>query len=229
MIAWIEQRGTMLQILISFATLLVWIFYAQLLFQSYRRARRPKIVINQLFDHAQTTRFMISNMSQEAIHIETVLLCLDNGEEHICQIVTDAEPGAEPGKGHDAWNEDGQHGGDDESRTLSEQLDDFTLQGPLPSGKCIELGSVQRLLARVRRQIARTSDDNEQKFPDKDRDCRIEIIVIGVYSSEKGVIGASRTFVYDREFRLRPEEIKTTRHTGFFARREMGRLHSQYI
>ncbi|MCH2276452.1 hypothetical protein [Thalassospira sp.] len=225
MIAWIEQHGTMLQILISFATLLVWIFYAQLLFQSYRRARRPKIVINQLLDHAQTARFLISNMSQEAIHIETVLLCIDNGNDRVCQVITDAEPG----EGYDARNEDGTHDGNDESRALSERLDDVTLQGPLPPGKCIELGSVNRLLARVRRQIARTSDDNEQKFPDKDRDCRIEIIVIGVYSSEKGVIGASRTFVYDREFRLRPEEIKTMQHTGFFARREMGRLHSQYI
>jgi len=225
MIAWIEQHGTMLQILISFATLLVWIFYAQLLFQSYRRARRPKIVINQLLDHAQTARFLISNMSQEAIHIETVLLCIDNGNDRVCQVITDAEPG----EGYDARNEDGAPDGKDESRALSERLDDVTLQGPLPPGKCIELGSVNRLLARVRRQIARTSDDNKQKFPEKDRDCRIEIIVIGVYSSEKGVIGASRTFVYDREFRLRPEEIKTTQHTGFFARREMGRLHSQYI
>ena len=46
MIDWIEQHSTLLQTAVSLATLLVWIFYAQLLFQNYRRVRRPKIVIN---------------------------------------------------------------------------------------------------------------------------------------------------------------------------------------
>ena len=39
--SWIEQHATLLQVGVSIATLMIWIFYAQLLFQSYRRVRRP--------------------------------------------------------------------------------------------------------------------------------------------------------------------------------------------
>ncbi len=188
MIDWIEQHSTLLQTAVSLATLLVWIFYAQLLFQNYRRVRRPKIVINQMLGNSENARFLISNMSQEAIHIETVVMCLGGGQNRVCQLVTDADP--------DDGTRQSEQNDQNKKTALSARLDEVTLQGPLPSGRCIEL---------------------------------VEIIVIGVYSSEKGVIGASRSFIYDRNGQLRPEEVQTTQHTGFFARRRMARLHSRYI
>ncbi|WP_417816190.1 hypothetical protein [Thalassospira alkalitolerans] len=231
MTAWIEQHSAVLQIIASFATLLVWVFYAQLLFASYRRIRRPKIVINQMLGHSHKARFLISNMSQEAIHIETVLLCLDAGDTRLCEVVTDADP--EQDQDRDGENASGDDGGG----KYQARLEEVTLQGPLASGKCIELGAMPNLLARVRRHIEKSDQDISQKgrviLPDEahenGQDCRIEFIVIGVYSSEKGVIGASRTFVYDCNGNLRPEQVQTTQHSGMLARRRMARLHSQYI
>ncbi|MCC9623117.1 hypothetical protein LPB41_15605 [Thalassospira sp. MA62] len=224
---WIEQHATMLQVGVNVATLMIWIFYAQLLFQNYRRARRPKIVINQMLGKSEKARFLISNMSQEAIHIERVLVCVGSDEDQICEQVTDIDP-----------DEDGDET-DEQKSSRSARLDEVTLQGPLESGRCIELGSLKKLLGRMSRRAQRANHTGAQRAnhtgapgPKDDEDIwgnRIEITVIGVYSSENGVIGASRAFVRDENGDLRPEQIQTTQHAGIFERRRMGQLHAKYV
>lgn len=210
---WIEQHATLLQVGVSIATLMIWIFYAQLLFQSYRRVRRPKIVINQMLGKSDKARFLISNMSQEAIHIDKVLVCLGDETHQVCEQVTDTDP-------------DLDFRNDEVGKSArAARLDELTVQGPLESGKCIELGALQNLMRRIAHQ-ARAGDETEP--PLGQGSCRIEIIVIAVYSSEKGVIGASRAFVCNEGGQLRPEAVQTTQHAGFFARRRMARLHAQY-
>lgn len=214
--SWIEQHATLLQIGVSIATLMVWIFYAQLLFQNYRRARRPKIVINQMLGHSQKARFLISNMSQDAIHIDKVIVCIGDDENTICQQVTDVDPEQDLAT--------------DENRTatrsaLSARLNEVTVQGPLESGKCIELGALPNLLRRIKNK-AENKDRCGQAIDEGE--CRIEIIVMAVYSSEKGVIGAGRIFACDADGNLHPEDVQTTQYTGFFARKRMARLHERY-
>ncbi|MBO6580666.1 MAG: hypothetical protein JJ871_11135 [Thalassospira sp.] len=216
--SWIEQHATLLQIGVSIATLMVWIFYAQLLFQSYRRVRRPKIVINQMLGNSDKARFLISNMSQEAIHIDKVLVCIGDETHQVCEQVTDSDPEV------DFQTDQGS------KSAHAARLEELTVQGPLESGRCIELGALQNLMRRITHQ-ARASDKDTSNDADAamgEGKCRIEIIVIAVYSSEKGVIGASRAFVCDEDGQLHPEMVQTTQHAGFFARRRMARLHAQY-
>jgi len=211
--SWIEQHATLLQVGVSIATLMIWIFYAQLLFQSYRRVRRPKIVINQMLGKSDKARFLISNMSQEAIHIDKVLVCIGDETQQVCEQVTDTDPEV------DFQTDQGS------KSAHAARLDELTVQGPLESGRCIELGALQNLMRRITQQAR--SSDNPDPTTGKGY-CRIEIIVIAVYSSEKGVIGASRAFVCDEGGQLRPEAVQTAQHAGFFARRRMARLHAQY-
>jgi hypothetical protein len=211
--SWIEQHATLLQVGVSIATLMIWIFYAQLLFQSYRRVRRPKIVINQMLGKSDKARFLISNMSQEAIHIDKVLVCIGDETHQVCEQVTDTDPEV------DFQTDQGS------KSAHAARLDELTVQGPLESGRCIELGALQNLMQRITQQ-ARSSDNPDPTAGQEY--CRIEIIVIAVYSSEKGVIGASRAFVCDEDGQLRPEAVQTAQHAGFFARRRMARLHAQY-
>ncbi|KJE37065.1 hypothetical protein UF64_01680 [Thalassospira sp. HJ] len=216
--SWIEQHATVLQVGVSIATLMVWIFYAQLLFQSYRRVRRPKIVINQMLGNSDKARFLISNMSQEAIHIDKVLVCIGDETHQVCEQVTDSDPEV------DFQTDQGS------KSARAARLEELTVQGPLKSGRCIELGALQNLMRRITHQ-ARVSDKDTGTDTDKavgEGKCRIEIIVVAVYSSEKGVIGASRAFVCDEDGKLHPEMVQTTQHAGFFARRRMARLHAQY-
>jgi len=216
--SWIEQHATLLQVGVSIATLMVWIFYAQLLFQSYRRVRRPKIVINQMLGNSDKARFLISNMSQEAIHIDKVLVCIGDETHQVCEQVTDSDPEV------DFQTDQGR------KSAHAARLEELTVQGPLESGRCIELGALQNLMRRITHK-ARASDKDTSNDPDTtmgEGKCRIEIIVIAVYSSEKGVIGASRAFVCDEDGQLHPEMVQTTQHAGFFARRRMARLHAQY-
>ena len=214
---WIEQHATLLQVGVSVATLMIWIFYAQLLFQSYRRVRRPKIVINQMLGTSDKVRFLISNMSQEAIHIDKVLVCLGDETHQVCKQVTDTDPELD-------FQVDKVRTEDRKSARAA-RLNEVTVQGPLESGKCIELGALQNLMRRITQQ-ARANDEPDPAVGQGA--CRIEIIVIAVYSSEKGVIGASRAFACDDGGRLHPEEVQTTQYAGFFARRRMARLHAQY-
>ncbi|KZB72671.1 MULTISPECIES: hypothetical protein [Thalassospira] len=217
--SWIEQHATLLQVGVSIATLMIWIFYAQLLFQSYRRVRRPKIVINQMLGSSDKARFLISNMSQEAIHIDKVLVCVGEGQHQICEQVTDADP------------EQFVKERDPNQSPLSARLEEVTLQGPLEPGGCIELGALQNLLGRIERrsQLSRDAQNDQQDSLSRSDQQRIEIMVIGVYSSEKGVIGASRAFVCEQDGNLHPEAVQTTQHAGFFERRRMARLHAQYV
>lgn len=216
-LGWIEQHATLFQIGLSVATLLVWVFYAQLLFLSYRRARRPKIVINQMLGHSHKARFLISNMSQEAIHIDKVIVCVGDDDHQMCEQVTDVDPERD----HD---KDGNRRSS--SLALSAKLEELTVQGPLESGECIELGALQNLIRRAKDKASGNDGGNHEI---DERDCRIEIIVIGVYSSEKGVIGAGRVFVCDEDGQLRPQDVQTNQYTGFFARRRMARLHERYV
>lgn len=216
--SWVEHHATLLQVGVSIATLMVWIFYAQLLFQGYRRVRRPKIVINQMLGNSDKARFLISNMSQEAIHIDKVLVCIGDETHQVCEQVTDSDPEV------DFQTDKGS------KSAHAARLEELTVQGPLESGRCIELGALQSLMRRITHQ-ARASDNDTSNDADTvmgEGKCRIEIIVIAVYSSEKGVIGASRAFVRDEDGQLRPEAVQTAQHAGFFARRRMARLHAQY-
>lgn len=47
MLDWIKEHQPLISLGISLSTLLVWVFYAQLLLRSFQRQRKPSLIINR--------------------------------------------------------------------------------------------------------------------------------------------------------------------------------------
>lgn len=211
MIEWMKQNGDVLQVIASFSTLLVWIFYAELLKNNYVRTRRPKIIINQALGKSMHSRCLISNMSMENFHVEAVITWLYTDRGARSCVVTDSEA--------------------DREGNLPKTVHDGTLQGPLPSGGCLDAGDLSTMVRRAQRMPfdRQAQSTGENDTGDNDTFYHLEVLVLGVYSSEPGIVGASRLFEFNRDGGISVRDPETKQHRGFFQRRRMYRLHKRFI
>ncbi|MEQ5774157.1 hypothetical protein J4E05_01340 [Thalassospira sp. NFXS8] len=217
MLDWIENYHTVLQITVSFATLGIWIFYAQILMAQYRRTRRPKLLINQTRGRSLRSRFLVSNMSQESVHIDVILVGLhtdgddENAEREHWYLVSDWEPMQ-----------------DDQRADTNEY---GTFQGPLSAGTSLDIGDIKGLITQRNAEHQGQNIDATTDLLDQEgiRCKSFEVMVVGVYSSEKGVIGASRTFDIDKNGRVHPHDAETGQCRTRKERTRMEELHRRYL
>lgn len=183
-------------------TLLVWLFYAQLLFASFRRQRRPKIIINQGWGRQLDSVCLVSNMSAEPIYIECILMTVATDEREYRYEVTDFDETEDP---------------------ATQPASQLTRQGPLQSGHFVNLGTFRNLIRQVSRRAGLLEHGREGVQTLPIRAC--EICVISVYGPEDGMVGARRRFVMDGEDSttnvLRPATIETERLTSRRARKTL--------
>lgn len=207
MIEWVSAHSSFLQFLTSLFTLAVWVFYAQLLLGGYLRQRRPKVVLNQVMALSTKGRFLISNMSAEGIHIESFQVWLHSNEGVRRCTVTEAEM--------------------DREGRLSGSIARGTLQGPLPPSCYIDAGELSTL---VRRARASPSDDGVKPLcTTEDCDYTIELLVLYVYSSAPGIMGARRTFTFDDDGNARPYHVETQQLTSLRERKKMADVYRKYL
>ncbi|WP_083627922.1 hypothetical protein [Salinicola sp. MH3R3-1] len=173
MMNWISQHSSAITALTSLCTLLVWLFYAQLLYLNFKRQRQPKIIINRGFGRSLQARCVISNMSPEPIFIEHIVVILHTDRGKLFQDLIDFERSA----------------GDKGS---ADQLVETTRQGPMASGSYNHIGTFQNVVERVLRWHDIPTDDFQTT--DGRTLQAVELRVIAIYGSEDSPVGASRTF-----------------------------------
>lgn len=88
MLDWLSQNSNALQVLTSFGTLLVWIFYAQLLLGGFLRQRRPRVSVNQGLGQDLDAELMISNMSHEPVLLLSVQAVVETEEGQFVRTIT---------------------------------------------------------------------------------------------------------------------------------------------
>ncbi|WP_230534374.1 hypothetical protein [Microvirga roseola] len=164
---WIASNHQVMGVLANIAMLLVWIAYLQVFVSSYRRQKRPSILINRGAGSGLEARCLISNMSAEVIYIETLIATVETTEGRWSCPVTELLEGRS-------------------------DLKLATRQGPLQTGHFVDIGSFQRLIEPVLQRRAGlrgaiTSDDLESLVA-------FEIKVIAVHGSEDLLAGATRRF-----------------------------------
>lgn len=173
-IQWVIQYKDALTVLISIGTLIVWVLYAQLLLNNYRRQRRPRIIINRGAGKGIGSLCLISNMSAEPIFINQIVLVLNTNHGALSCDVTDIR---------------------EESKGEIEQdliLHNATRQGPLGTGDFTHIGSFATLIQRLAILHAIPMDGHK---PGADwAFSSLEVRVIAFYGSDKHAIGASRGF-----------------------------------
>ena len=194
---WLNDNAQAISAIASICTLMVWVFYAQLLYNSYVRQRRPRVIVNRGRGIGMDALCLISNMSSEAIYIQHLVAVLHTQKGSYSLDVVEYQ----------------QHG--DEEQTDSQQkgaqhtTSYRTHQGPLDSGDYLNIQSFGDIVNQVKEYWE--IDDN----PLQEQNIQLEIRVIAIYGSEDMPTGASRTFNLDLNaspnHQLIPESVDTYR------------------
>ncbi|MCQ3032082.1 hypothetical protein NLO88_15585 [Pseudomonas syringae] len=174
LIQWVIQYKDALTVLISIGTLIVWVLYAQLLLNNYRRQRRPRIIINRGAGKGIGSLCLISNMSAEPIFINQIVLVLNTNQGELCCDVTDIRE---------------ESAGEIDKDLV---LHNATRQGPLGTGDFTHIGSFASLIQRL--ALLHAIPMQGQKPAEGWEFSSLEVRVIAFYGSDKHAIGASRGF-----------------------------------
>lgn len=125
--AWLGNNQGQVGAVLSALTLGVWVLYLQLLLNSYRHQRRPKILINMGAGHTIDAKCVVANMSAEPIYIEAVVLSLALRERQVvCTLSNLNAPSTPEVDPRSQW-----------------------FQGTLDSGELLDLGSYGDLIERT--------------------------------------------------------------------------------
>jgi hypothetical protein len=103
-------------------TVIIWAVYLHLFFSSYRRHRRPKILINRGGGASLRAHCIISNMSELPVYVEAVFVRLENEDSTVVCRLSDLAERTDAGPRR-SW-----------------------FQGPLAGGDLMELDTYERLL-----------------------------------------------------------------------------------
>ncbi|MDR5874981.1 hypothetical protein LPL18_007665 [Halomonas sp. CUBES01] len=200
---WLNENGQAISAITSVLTLLVWFFYAQLLYNSYVRQRRPRVIINRGLGTGQNALCLISNMSSESIYIQHVLALLHTSEDTYMVDVAEYQ----------------------EEKDEQQEKSVRSHQGPLASGDYLHM---QRF-ADIAEQIRVSWELNPDIFDQAN--LQLEIRIIAIYGSEDRPIGASRSFYLNEpdtsKQALIPISVDTTRHNSRLQRRKVKRWAEQ--
>lgn len=130
MIEWLKDSHQLISLIISASTLLVWVFYAQLLLLNFRRQRKPSLIINRGAGRGLSSLCLISNMSAEPMFINQLIVSIETSKGPLELDVTDIRQSI-----------------DDEAAALPDlPIYQATHQGPLRSGDFIHVGTFQGML-----------------------------------------------------------------------------------
>jgi hypothetical protein len=169
---WVINNHQIVSSVANVAMLFVWIAYLQVFVSSYRRQRRPKILVNRGGGATLDARCLVSNMSAEPIYVESLIATVETADRRWSCPVTEL---------HDA-----------EPKESRPDLKLLTRQGPLLSGHFVDIGSFRNLIEPVLRKGPGSRGDAAPEDPEDL--VAFEIKVIAVHGSEDLLAGAVRRF-----------------------------------
>ncbi|MEB2846708.1 hypothetical protein [Endobacterium cereale] len=156
----------------SIGTLCIWAVYLQIFVGGHRRQIKPMLVINHGEGRALNAHCLVTNMSKEPVHIQSVVAkVLADGKTHTAYI-TDAEDIRRSGVAT-GWQR-------------------MTRQGPLQPGTMVDMGTFDCILEYAESTAIENGGELHRKLDEQAE--AIEIIILGIYGSEDLLIGASRKF-----------------------------------
>jgi hypothetical protein len=176
MIEWLKDNHQLISLVISASTLLVWVFYAQLLLLNFRRQRKPSLIINRGAGRGLSSLCLISNMSAEPMFINQLIVSIETSKGPLELDVTDIRQSI-----------------DDETEASPDlSIYQTTHQGPLRSGDFIHVGTFQGMLRGVAERYGIELDGyrpvGDWQFH------ALEIRAVAFYGPERHPIGVLRRF-----------------------------------
>lgn len=216
MLEYLSNNYTMVASITNIGTLVVWIFYAQLLFNSYRRQRLPRILINKgVGGEYLDSPCLICNMSQEPVFIYFMMVRLGTSEGVYTAPMTDREG--------------------EELPPSKDKLDlrSRTRQGPIHSGEFLEFVSFRRMIERTLHSATPEPKDGLPTAAGSSLEW-LEVHVICIYGPERKPFGAVRRFTIEAaddepKIRLYPATLDTQSRRSIRYRRKIDQWLKSYL
>ncbi len=193
----------------SATTALIWIVYLNVFLASYRRQRRPSILITSGAGRGMRSHCFVTNLGLEPIFLLDIILDLVQPDGTRVRAVIPER--------NERWCRDDQADTEDARRA--------TNVGPLHSGEEIDIG-------RFSTMIDRACAENPQVRADMPI-ASLEVTVVTITAAGAALCGASRRYRLEDDgdggSRLRPTTIKAKQLQGFFARRRLTRVLASHL
>lgn len=183
-------------------TALIWVVYLTAFLASYRRQRRPSILITSGAGRGMGAHCFVTNLGLEPLYVLDIILDLTRPDGTRIRAVIPER--------NEHLPSDGQPGPDD-GRSA-------TNVGPLASGVQIDIG-------RFKTMIERACAENPEVQPDMPLSA-LEITVVTITAARAELCAASRTYKVEEKdgaLRLCATSIKAKQIQGVFARRRLAR------
>jgi len=200
MIESFQSYAWLVSIVLSFCTLIVWVFYAFLLHRDARHQRLPALFIHQANGHGPNSVCLLSNLGREIVHVLGVLVVIETAERRYFKRLASRQPIELHEYGH-------------------ARVQDLVKQGPLPSGYFLALGTFGDIL-----DLPDAEDDEEEAedYPAVEDIQALEVRVAAIHAAYDEPIGAVRRFEVKS---TRPRIVPATPLTDvLYDRRERRRV-----
>jgi hypothetical protein len=209
---YLEQYHEEILALANVGVFMIWLIYAQLFYKTYTRQRKPKLLINQVQGYDLDSFCLITNMSEEPIHIECITLGIHFNDQARVQSSDQTLIFNVSEKERDL---------SETSIQSPDKLRTLTRQGPLSPSAYVSIGKFRELLEKL-------IGSRQHMFADSDLVGivstieAIDIRIIADYGSEDQLVGASKRFFLDHEVKdgplLFPERYETRQKAGWYDR-----------
>ena len=184
---WLQQNSEIVAALTSVATLLVWATYLQLIFQDYKRQRRPRLIVHQTQGSRQDARCLLINLSSEPIHIQCVTVVAGIDGQEVSSMITD-------------YNRTSLQ------ESTPRQIEDILRQGPLQPGEFFQLGTFETML-----ELLIEAAEHDTWLTEVEEQ-HLEMRVVAVYGNRARPVGARRVFTLkglEEGYSIQPVSLDT--------------------
>lgn len=172
MLELLQANAPIISAAASLGTLCIWAVYLQIFVGGHRRQIKPMLVINHGEGRTLNAHCLVTNMSKDPVHIQSVVASVTTEAQTYTAYITDAEDIRRSGV-DTGWQR-------------------MTRQGPLQPGTMVDMGTFDCIIEYAK-ATALVSDEHPVLRGDMMPDT-IEITILGIYGSEDLLIGAARTF-----------------------------------
>jgi hypothetical protein len=202
MLEFLQANAPIVSAAASIGTLCIWAVYLQIFVGGHRRQIKPMLVINHGEGRALNAHCLVTNMSKDPVHIQSVVARVHANGKTYSAYITDAEDIRRSGV-DTGWQR-------------------MTRQGPLQSGTMADMGTFDCIIDYAEASALEAGENVIGKLDEAAE--AIEITILGIYGSEDLLIGATRRFdlaMSKTGTRIRASEALTRQITR---RRERKRL-----
>ncbi|WP_340191876.1 hypothetical protein [Agrobacterium larrymoorei] len=186
MLAFLQDNAPIVSAAASIGTLCIWAVYLHIFVGGHQRQIKPMLVINRSESRTLDARCLVTNMSREPVHVQSVVATVRTASDTHAAHITDAE--------------------DIRSSGTTTGWQRMTRQGPLAAGTMVDMGTFACILDYATRSCS--EDDRFLGSKLETQALSLEITILGIYGTEDLLVGASRVFEFDHT--KTPVEIRAT-------------------